>query len=219
MPGGTEPQTAAFEDALVAVDRVASDAIFRERLSRGTAVDLADGLLGPALESIGSRWERGELALSQVYMAGRICEQLVDRYLPEAPPGGGPLPRMAIAVFEDHHVLGKRIVSSLLRSTGHPLADYGHGLGAEALLPRLEADRIEVLLLSCLMVRSALGIRELVEGLRRRGMPVRVLVGGAPFRLDPALAAEVGADGWGATASDALRLVRDLLPGEKGKTP
>ena len=38
-------------------------------------------LVVPALERIGAGWEQGRVALSQVYMSGRICEELVDTLL------------------------------------------------------------------------------------------------------------------------------------------
>ncbi len=63
------------------------------------------------LERIGNLWEKGHCALSQVYMSRRICEELVDALLGPAqsawlfPPGAA---RLALAVLEDHHMLGKQ---------------------------------------------------------------------------------------------------------------
>jgi methanogenic corrinoid protein MtbC1 len=66
---------------------------------------------------------------------------------------------------------------------------------------------LRVLLVSTLMLRAALQVRHLVRLLQSAGSPVRVVVGGAPFRLDPGLWKEVGADAMGFTASDALPLL------------
>ena len=40
-----------------------------------------DDLVVPALEKIGLSWEQGRVSLSQVYMAGRICEKAVEKSL------------------------------------------------------------------------------------------------------------------------------------------
>lgn len=42
----------------------------------------------PALDRIGTGWENGTIALSQVYMSGRICEEVVDDLLPTGAPKG-----------------------------------------------------------------------------------------------------------------------------------
>lgn len=49
-----------------------------------------------------------------------------------------------------------------------------------------------MLMLSVLMLRSALDVSRVRAGLRAGGRGVVLVVGGAPFRLDPGLAAEVG---------------------------
>ncbi|MHB8763338.1 MAG: cobalamin B12-binding domain-containing protein [Deferrisomatales bacterium] len=146
-------------------------------------------------------------------MSGRICEQLVERYLPKAGVALRDAPRLGLAVFEDHHVLGKRIVHSMLRSAGHAVLDYGHGIGTEALVRKAEEDRLDLLLLSVLMLRSALRLRELVLALGKRGLPTRVAVGGAPFRFDAGLADEIGAHAFGTRASDALDIVARFSAG------
>jgi len=45
---------------------------------------------------------------------------------PAADPERTGLPPMAIAVLEDYHFLGQRLVYSALRASGYSLANYGH---------------------------------------------------------------------------------------------
>lgn len=173
-----------------------------------------DYLLVPVLECIGNRWAAGELALSQVYMSGRICEELIETLLPDMSGNGSRSdPRAAIGVLQDHHQLGKRIVLSVLRASGIPVIDYGVGLSIDELVERSRADGIQVLLVSALMLRSALLIKDLVRALRAAGLPLKVVVGGAPFLFDRRLAEEVGADAVGYSASDAVAIVRHLSGG------
>jgi methanogenic corrinoid protein MtbC1 len=65
------------------------------------------------------------VALSQVYMAGRFCEALVERVLPPSDPDRKHQPRSAIVALNDHHLLGKRIVYAQMRASGFELFDYG----------------------------------------------------------------------------------------------
>jgi methanogenic corrinoid protein MtbC1 len=109
-------------------------------------------LVVPALDLIGRAWEAGDVALSQVYMSARICEELVAAVPELATPFRPDRPRLAMAALEDHHLLGKRLVLSMLRASGFAAADYGV-IEAPALAARAHADRIDVLLVSVLILR------------------------------------------------------------------
>jgi methanogenic corrinoid protein MtbC1 len=106
-------------------------------------------------------------------------------------------------------MLGKRIVCSVLRAAGWSVIDYGHGT-AESLAARAISDGLDILLVSALMLPSAMDVRRLTRALSASGAGVRVVVGGAPFVFDEQLWREVGADAVGRNASDAIAIVRRL---------
>ncbi len=207
----------ALMDGLLQVDRIRCKEVMDEALREQEPLDSIGSLIVPALEKIGKIWEDGEVAPSQVYMAGRICEEIVDELLPEQKRLEGPSQaRLALAVLEDQHMLGKRIVYSVLRSAGYRPLDYGSRT-VEELVERVAEDDVHLLLLSVLMLPSALRVKELKRQLVAAGLGrVKLFVGGAPFRVDPQLAAEVGADFFGTTASDVLPvLARELQGGSQ----
>lgn len=202
--------SASLEQALLTLDRVEVHRIF-EGLKHRDLSEVAQSIVVPALESIGRGWEQGIVALSQVYMSGRICEDQVSQASP-APVGfNDPQPRIGIAVLCDHHSLGKQIVLSILRSAGIPVVDLGVGMSPEALALKVRAKGVQILLISVLMLPSALKVPEVRRHLSEGSTPVRIVVGGAPFLLDPPLGVEVGADAVGRGASDAVGLVRALI--------
>lgn len=198
-----------LEQAFLSIDRLAIRNIL---LQSGDPIQSVDTLIVPVFERIGKGWEQGTVSLSQVYMSGRICEELVNTFLPADSRKDKQQPNMAIAVLDDHHILGKRIVYSLLRSGGFELRDYGQ-ITAEALIQRVEEDEIEILLISSLMLRSALHIADVTAALSKNDSNTRVLVGGAPFRFDDKLWREVGADAMGQSAADAIGLVSRFVIG------
>ena len=208
------PTRDAFLEALLDTDRLAARRALESACPAAARAGALESLMVDALERIGERWESGELALAQVYMSGRICEDLMETLLPDmGGNGAGPESRVAIGTLEDQHALGKRIVLSVLRAGGIPVRDYGAALSVQDLVERSRADGLRVLLVSTLMLRSALRIKDLVCELRAAGLEVKVVVGGAPFVLDRRLAEEVGADAVGYGASDAVRIVRGMLGG------
>jgi len=203
-----------FEQALLSLDRLAARNMLLESGGAETPFQLVEKLVVPALERIGAGWEQGRVALSQVYMSGRICEELVDTLLPADGLGRKNRPKMAIAVLQDYHLLGKRIVYSVLRSSGFELLDYGR-VDADELVRRVRNDGVEVLLISVLMLPSALQVKDVRARLQAIGSEVKIVVGGAPFRLDDQLWKEVGADAMGREASEAI----DILAKMTGDVP
>lgn len=194
----------AFQRALLLLDRTTAESILRR--GGGITPEVLESTVLPALTAIGRAWEAGDLALSQVYMSGRLCQQIIEAGAPDrvaARPGQSVI---AIAVLEDGHVLGKQLVLQILRSGGYDVIDLGAGRTVADLVAEVAARKVDILLISVLMVRSALMVSDL-----RAALPeTKIVVGGAPFRIDPDLGNEVGADFVGRSASDALVAVRAL---------
>jgi methanogenic corrinoid protein MtbC1 len=199
----------AFEQALLSLNRLEAKRLIRELPERLSSLEIIEDVIVKALMRIGDGWQRGDVALSQVYMSGRLCEEMMDELLPPGDPRRKDQPAMAIAVLDDYHFLGKRIVYAVLRASGYDLKDYGHVTVDEA-VRRVEADRIRVLLVSTLMLPSALHVRDLVMRLRSSCLDVKVVVGGAPFLFDPQLWQEVQADAMGRSASEATALIEAI---------
>jgi len=195
-----------FRAALESLDRVGAESIFKQALTHLTPIEAVEQVVVPALEQIGAAWEAGSVALSQVYMSGRFCEELVEQVLPPSDPDRKHQPRSAIVVLNDYHMLGKRIVYSVMRASGFELFDYGR-MDVDELVARAQADKIRVLLISVLILPSALRVHEVCTRLKAAGSGIKVLVGGAPFLFDDQMWQEVGADAMGHSAADAVSVV------------
>ena len=198
-----------LERALLMLDKPASEKVFNDALAIGTPIEVVGELVSLALSRIGEDWENGKLALSQVYMSGVICEEIIDKVLPPQSPDRKAQPKMAIGVFEDYHLLGKRIIFSSLRASGFELSDLGGGLTIEKIVDFVQRDNIKILLLSVLMLPSALHVKALKDKLHNSD--VKIVVGGAPFRFDSQLWKEVGADACGANVLEAVQIVSKLM--------
>jgi methanogenic corrinoid protein MtbC1 len=212
LPTAATGPVQAFCAALTALDQRAAQAVFERALVGHTPLQVIERLVLPALDWIGQGWDEGTLALSQVYMSGRLCEDLVARVLPPSDPDRRRQPRSAIVTLNDHHQLGKRIVHAQMRASGFELFDYGR-MNVDELVARAQADRIRVLLISVLMLASALQVRAVRDAFDALGLPIRIAVGGAPFLFDPTLWREVGADAMGRSAADAARIVEAWMEG------
>lgn len=203
----------SFRESLEAVDRVGADRIFKMAMTTMSPIQAIERVLIPALVQVGENWETGSVALSQVYMSGRFCEELVERVLPPGDPDRKHQPRTAIAVLNDYHMLGKRIVYSVMRASGFELFDYGR-MEADELVERAVTDKIRVLMISVLILPSALLVREVCTRLKSHDPGIRIVVGGAPFLFDDQLWRETGADAMGHNAAEAVSIVQGWMGGE-----
>ncbi len=203
-----------FEAALLALDRLEAARLLESGGDDRPVILRIEQDVVPAMESIGKSWEEGRLSLSQVYMSGRICEEIMGRLLPERGAGRGGGLKTALAVLEDRHMLGKRMVAAALSASGHSFLDYG-AMDGESLVKRAAEDGLDLLLISTFMLPSAIRVGKVRERLDSLGLPVKIVVGGAPFRLDPGLWREVGAHAMGGSASDAISIVKSFSGGER----
>ncbi|SMC61260.1 Methanogenic corrinoid protein MtbC1 [Desulfocicer vacuolatum DSM 3385] len=197
-------------ESLLVADRLAAEGIVNELTQDVSPISIIETLIVPALEHIGRGWEDGSVALSQVYMGGRICEKMVNILLPPGAPDRKDQPRMALCVLQDHHLLGKQIVYSLLRAAGFELLDYGN-ISVDEVVKRVKSDGIKVLLISVLMLPSALKIRKVTTAFDDMGLDVKIVVGGAPFKFDDQLFQVVGADAMCTTASSVVPVIEKIM--------
>ncbi len=198
-----------FERALLLLDKEQAKRLIDQAMMLGGVQQVIQQLIVQPLTHIGDCWQAGTVALSQVYMSGRICEALIDDLLPQTTLKRRDQPRLAIAVLSDSHALGKRIIYSSLRASGLEIQDFGQGLTVDQLVQQTRAQAIEILFVSVLMYPSALNVKALKQGLTGTG--TKVMVGGAPFMLMPDLWRQVDADAFGADAADALDFVNKHL--------
>ena len=204
---GLDQLTSELHDALASLDRPRIEALFQQAVSCKGPMRAVEELMVAALSRLGEEWNAGKVALSQIYMSSRICEDIVDRILPAASRERKGDPRQAIVVLCDYHTLGKRIVLSVMRASGFDVLDYGR-MEVDELVERVIADELKILLSAVLMRPAALKVKAVRAALDARGCRVRIAVGGAPVLFDAELWREVGADAMGRNAADAVAIVR-----------
>jgi methanogenic corrinoid protein MtbC1 len=202
-----------FVAALLAVDRVQAAEILQAAAARQGSLAAFESLVPPALEQIGTAWEKGECALAQVYMSGRICEALADA-LPSR-TGACRIPRMAANPPSPSACSTTTIswASNWCALCCAPPAGQCKTMPSRASPPSSRGSwqtGSTSCSFSTLMLPSALRVAALMAQLRAAAPGVRVIVGGAPFRFDPLLWQQVGADAMGYNASDAIALVRQM---------
>lgn len=196
---------------LLATDRLKFTEFSRRAGEQLSALEFIEQIITPSLAQISILWETNQIALSQLYMSGRLCETIFSELFHSQSKLLHKKPKMGIAALQDFHSLGQKTIIGYLTSMGYQIENLGYGLNIEEILKKAQSSSWEILLISTLMLSSALKVKELVEELKKRDLThLKVIVGGAPFRLDPTLWKEVGAHGTAASPASLIHLLESM---------
>ncbi|MGV9171602.1 MAG: cobalamin B12-binding domain-containing protein, partial [Promethearchaeia archaeon] len=182
---------------LIALDRLKIDKLIQDILKKERYPEIINNVVYPVMKEIGELWENGDIALSQVYMSGKIIQDSIKKYFPKQKLTKLKQVKIGIANLEDYHPLGMKLIQTYLENFGIELIVYPVGITIKNLLSKIMHDNLEILLISTLMLRSALKIKNLTQAIREKNLNIKVIVGGAPFNFDDSLWKKVGADAVG----------------------
>ena len=115
---------------------------------------------------------------------------------------------VAGTVKGDLHDIGKNLVVSMLEGSGFKVHDLGTDVTPQNFVEAIREHHPQILCLSALLTVTMTAMKTTIEAIKAAGLRrgIKVLVGGAP--LNERYAMEIGADGFGATATDAVALAR-----------
>lgn len=201
-----------FLGALRSADRVRANRTIGRALDKGYAPEqVLDQVVATALNALGQGWEDGSVSLTQVYMGGRIAEEVINGVLPQFAQPAVPLGKVVIGTLGDHHGLGQRIVAAFLVVAGMQVISLGLGVAPADFVQRAKEEAADLIAISVLMYPSALQVRRVRELLDQERLPIPLLVGGAPFSLDRTLWQRVGASAMGSNPAEGVAVAKRLI--------
>ncbi len=200
-------------DAVIAGDAPGAEAATLAALAGGVPPEaiVDDGLIA-AMDVVGERFATGELYVSEMLLAARAmqtCLAVVEPLLVSA-EGADRGTVVLGTVKGDVHDLGKELVGIMLRSSGFVVHDLGVDVAPQRFVQAVQEHDPDIVGLSALITTTMPGMADVIDALEQAGMRdrVKVMVGGAP--VTPEFATSIGADGYGADASQAATLAREL---------
>jgi dimethylamine corrinoid protein len=173
-----------------------------------------DGL-SKAMEIVGAKYEKKEYFLPQVLLAAQTLYQALDVALPKLDKGSlGAQGRVVMAVVEgDVHDIGKNIVKAMLTGSGLTIFDLGRDIPIKTIMDKALAENANVIATSTLMTPTLAGMKEIERMLKESGKKgaIKTMVGGGAVSQD--FATQIGADGYGYDANEAVKVATALLVG------
>jgi 5-methyltetrahydrofolate--homocysteine methyltransferase len=189
----------------------------KEVLREGTKpVKVTEEILVPALEEVGVRYNRKQFFLPQMVLAAEAVQtafvHLKTVFRPEEFRSPGSI--VIATVRGDIHEIGKNIVAAILENHGFSVVNLGKDVDTGKIIEAAYEHEPDVIGLSALMTTTMVEMEKTVALLRKEGLEQKILVGGAV--VTDAFAREIGADGYGGDAMEAVVQMRRLV-GEDDK--
>ena len=171
--------------------------------------------LQEGMRIIGDKFESGEFYLSELIMSAEIFKQaLAELGLDQAAADTDAKATVILGtVRTDIHDIGKNIVASVLSANGFKVVDLGVDVPAAAFVAAAQENDAKLIGLSCLLTTAFAAMKETIKAFADAGLreQVSIFVGGGP--VTPELAAQLGADGAGISAQEAVMLADHALAG------
>ena len=173
---------------------------------------LYDALI-PSLEEVGARFERGDFFVPEMLIAARAMQGALDILRPLlADTGVQQIGTYVMGTVKgDVHDIGKNLVNIMLEGAGFTVFDLGVNVAPEVFVEKVQEHQPDIVGFSAFLTTTMPMFKANINALEKAGIrdDVIVMVGGAPVTQEYANA--VGADGYAADASTAVRLAKDLI--------
>ena len=190
------------------------------------AIDMTDPLrivdeaMMPGMTEIGNRFSRGEAYLPELLMAAEAWEEAMKVIKPKLLAAGASVEKQGTVVIgtvqTDIHEIGKNILANLLTTAGFDVYDIGSDAPASKFAAKAEEVGADIIAASAIMSTTVPYQKDIIDLLESRGLREKylVMVGGGVVTQE--WADEIGADGYGELAFDAVEEAKKLIAKKKG---
>jgi corrinoid protein of di/trimethylamine methyltransferase len=164
---------------------------------------------------VGEKFQRLEIFLPDLINAGEAMKAATAILLSQISRdklAKSQMGRVVIGTsFGDIHDIGKNIVAALLTAAGFTVYDLGVDVPPLTFIEKAEEVKADIIAISSLLSVSMHCQKDVIDHLKKLGIRSKyyVVIGGGC--VTPEWAKEIGADGYGRTALDAVEVCKVLV--------
>lgn len=205
-------------DAVVEMDEERATSLAAEAIEAGIdAYEAISEGLARGMAVVSDKYDNEEYFVPEILLCSDAMYAAIEVLKPHLKPESAGSPaKVVIGVIEgDTHDIGKNIVRIMLDTAGFEVHDLGRDVPVERFVSEAQRVGAQVIAISTLMSTTRDGMRRVVQRLEAEGVrdQFKVLIGGPPVSW--AFCREIGADAYGSSAPDGVRLVRELAGGAR----
>jgi 5-methyltetrahydrofolate--homocysteine methyltransferase len=172
---------------------------------------LNEGLIAP-MNEVGRLFEEGEFFVPEMLVSARAMQAGLELLKPAMKAADvKSAGTVAVGTVKgDLHDIGKNLVSMMLEGAGYIIRDLGTDVAPETFVAEVKKGDIDIVAMSALLTTTMPNMKTTIDALKEAGLrdKIKIIIGGAP--ITDAYASEIGADGYAADASKAVKLARSF---------
>lgn len=189
-------------------------ALVEEALESGQAEpkELIEQVLIPAINEVGSLYERQIYFLPQLIAGAETMKLAIDYLEPKLQESGKVADKGTVVIATvsgDIHDIGKNLVALMLKNYGYRVIDLGKDVPTEKILRTAKEENADIIGLSALMTTTMVEMKRVVKLAKEMGVTAKIIIGGAV--ITQSYADEIHADGYSEDAQSAVELVKRLM--------
>ena len=200
-------------DALLDGRRAGAVSSVQQLLAAGMRPDriLYEGMI-PAMNEVGRLFEQGEVFVPEMLVAAYAMKggmELLQPLLENT--GAQPVAKVVMGTVQgDVHDIGKNLAIMMLKGAGFEVVDLGVNVPPERFVEAATAGA-NIVGMSALLTTTMPNMKMTIDHFVAKGLrqQVKIIVGGAPVTQE--FADQIGADGYGANANQAVTVAKTLL--------
>ena len=168
-----------------------------------------DEIIIPALDIVGTKYEKGELFLPQMIQSAetvKVALNIIKERLSKNNSTSSKGKIIVATVQGDIHDIGKNIVKIMLENYGYEVIDLGKDVPICEVVKRAKEEKAELIGLSALMTTTVENMKKTIDALRENGINSKVFVGGAVVTEE--YAKKINADYYSKDAKSAIEIAK-----------
>lgn len=186
-------------------------------LETKTPLEIVNEYFIPALDEVGSKFEKGLLFLPQLMQSAEavqrsqeVLKQYFEAHGQETEYKG----KILLATVQgDIHDIGKNIVKMVLENYGFEVIDLGKDVPISMVVETLKEEKIQLAGLSALMTTTVQNMKGTIQAAREAGLDTKFMVGGAV--LNEEYREFVGADYYAKDALNSVTIAQEFFKDKK----
>ena len=177
-----------------------------------SALELFMDIMTPAIRQLGDLFGAKKKFIPHLVASADTMKKGMSILTPILLSGGSVEKKGTIifaTVKGDVHDIGKNVCCIMLENFGWKVVDLGRSVPMEDIFEAAAKHKADILALSALMTTTMVRMPEIIDEVKKRKLPYKVMVGGAV--VTKSFADEIGADGYGKDVGEVAGLAESLL--------
>jgi len=204
----------SIKQSIIGMDRAKVVELTRKALDERIKPEkLLYEALTPGMDIVGEEYEKGIKFIPEMLMSAEALRDAMELLKPilsklDSSRAG----KVVMGTVEgDIHDIGKQIVSMMLEGAGFEVYDVGIDVPADKFVEKVKQEKADIVGMSAFLTTTGLRFLDVIEALQEAGVreQVKIMIGGAAASAK--YAETIGADGYGANASAAVRLAKSFI--------